>query len=121
MTRVLKLALTLSVLAAAGSISAAAFAEHDAFPATGASWRATAERLDPVAFQRLVIGMPKRQIYHILGAPHFNEGFGTRHWNYWYVSPRGESCQLRIDFDRDKRIQALAWSSEGCQSAASAR
>jgi OmpA-OmpF porin, OOP family len=91
-----------------------ALAERPHFPDTGDSWRENAMVLDSVKVQGLAVGMSKRQIYRILGAPHFDEGLGADVWNYWFIDAAKANCQLRIDFDDAARIKKVEWNAEAC-------
>lgn len=68
----------------------------------------------------LQLGQHKDQVRQILGNPHFNEGvFAPKVWNYalgLQVQQNGayENCRLRIDFDKNDRVQALTWKDQIC-------
>ncbi|AHG62890.1 OmpA family protein [Advenella mimigardefordensis] len=69
-------------------------------------------------------GMTRDQIYHLLGRPHFNEGFGTREWDYLMHFPGtgpGDNgvtrCQFKILFDAKKLVRNLYWKPVDNQSA----
>lgn len=65
-------------------------------------------------------GMSKRQLYKVLGAPHFNEGmWGVREWNYLFnfrSSPNGDyfTCQFQVHFDDKGIAQAGYWKPQAC-------
>ena len=65
-------------------------------------------------------GMSKRQLYALLGTPHFNEGmWGVREWNYLFnfrSQPNGDyfSCQFQVHFDRDGIAQESYWKPQSC-------
>ena len=60
-------------------------------------------------------GMTKDQLYHLLGRPHFQEGFfGVREWDYlfhFHTSENGENkvttCQFKVLFDKHSRAQSF--------------
>ncbi|MFT4247098.1 MAG: OmpA family protein [Pseudomonas sp.] len=66
-------------------------------------------------------GMSKKQIYELLGTPHFDEGlWGVRQWNYLFnlrpsVGAEPVQCQLRIVFDEHGRAQSQAWKPASCR------
>ncbi|KAF1685434.1 hypothetical protein B1992_11865 [Pseudoxanthomonas broegbernensis] len=67
-------------------------------------------------------GMSKRQLYGLLGTPHFGEGmWGVRQWNYLFNFRRSAAgqehftCQLRVDFDREQRATGYHWKPEACR------
>ncbi len=65
-------------------------------------------------------GMSKRQLYGLLGTPHFNEGmWGVREWNYLFnfrSQPNGDyfSCQFQVHFDRNGIAQESYWKPQSC-------
>ena len=65
-------------------------------------------------------GMSKRQLYALLGTPHFGEGmWGVREWNYLFnfrSSPGGDyfTCQFKVDFDSKGIAQAAHWKPQAC-------
>lgn len=67
-------------------------------------------------------GMNKDQIRHLIGHPHFNEGFGflnVREWDYVFnYRERGEHkiCQYKILFDKNMNAQTFLWYPNACNS-----
>lgn len=62
-------------------------------------------------------GVTRDQLYHLLGRPHFKEGFGTREWDYLFhfQTPEGKkTCQFKVLFDKDKIARNFHWLPEGC-------
>jgi outer membrane protein OmpA-like peptidoglycan-associated protein len=65
-------------------------------------------------------GMSKRQLYTLLGAPHFGEGmWGVREWNYLFnfrSTPGGDyfTCQFQVHFDSKGIAQAGYWKPQAC-------
>ncbi|RZT99205.1 Beta-barrel assembly machine subunit BamE [Advenella incenata] len=69
-------------------------------------------------------GMTRDQLYHLLGRPHFNEGFGSNEWDYLMHFPgagQGENdvtrCQFKILFDADHLARNMYWKPVGDQGA----
>lgn len=65
-------------------------------------------------------GMSKRQLYTLLGTPHFGEGmWGVREWNYLFnfrSAPGGDyfTCQFQVHFDNKGIAQAGYWKPQAC-------
>lgn len=63
-------------------------------------------------------GMNKKQIYNLLGRPHFHEGlYGVREWDYIFnfnENGNHKICQFKILFDEDMNAQTLLWKPENC-------
>lgn len=65
-------------------------------------------------------GMSKRQLYTLLGTPHFAEGmWGVREWNYLFnfrSAPGGDyfTCQFQVHFDNKGIAQAGYWKPQAC-------
>lgn len=65
-------------------------------------------------------GMSKRQLYALLGTPHFGEGmWGVHEWNYLFnfrSTPGGDyfTCQFKVDFDGKGIAQAAHWKPQAC-------
>ena len=64
----------------------------------------------------ILAGMTRDQLYHLLGRPHFNEGFGAREWDYLMHFPgAGQDgtnvtrCQFKILFDTEHLVRNLYW------------
>lgn len=65
-------------------------------------------------------GVTRDQLYHLLGRPHFKEGFGTREWDYLFHfnTPQGKkTCQFKVLFDKDKTARNFHWAPEDCMNA----
>ncbi|MGO1765830.1 cell envelope biogenesis protein OmpA [Advenella sp. S44] len=66
-------------------------------------------------------GMTKDQLYHLLGRPHFQEGFfGVREWDYlfhFHTANNGTNgvatCQFKVLFDKYHRAQSFFMRSVG--------
>ncbi|MET4617233.1 OOP family OmpA-OmpF porin [Stenotrophomonas sp. 2619] len=65
-------------------------------------------------------GMTKRQLYTLLGTPHFGEGmWGVHEWNYLFnfrSNPDGDyfNCQFQVHFDAKGVAQAGYWKPQAC-------
>lgn len=62
-------------------------------------------------------GVTKEQLYHLLGRPHFSEGFAPKAWNYLFHfrTPDGVvTCQYQVKFDDEKRGQSFHWAPASC-------
>lgn len=65
-------------------------------------------------------GMSKRQLYALLGTPHFGEGmWGVREWNYLFnfrSSPGGDyfTCQFKVEFYGKGVAHAAHWKPQAC-------
>ena len=68
----------------------------------------------------VVPGLSKKQVYPLLGVPHFNEGlFGVRRWNYVFHFYTGAgdaqiTCQYQIRFDRRSRVEGTWFREQQC-------
>lgn len=65
-------------------------------------------------------GMNKRQLYALLGTPHFGEGmWGVREWNYVFnlrpaIATAPLQCQFQIQFDGAGVAVGHAWQPASC-------
>jgi len=62
-------------------------------------------------------GVTKEQLYHLLGRPHFSEGFSPKAWNYLFHFRTADgivTCQYQVQFDEDKRGQSFHWAPTSC-------
>ena len=79
---------------------------------------------DPAKLALVKPGMTKDQLYHLLGRPHFLEGFFfVREWDYLFrlQTPAGDkACQYKILFDKDVLAQQFLWREKDCEEAARA-
>lgn len=75
---------------------------------------------DVADLRRFAPGMSKRQLYTLLGTPHFNEGmWGVREWNYLFNFRTAQgaeyfTCQFQVRFDSKGIAQAGYWKPESC-------
>ncbi|MDO5653949.1 MAG: outer membrane protein assembly factor BamE [Brachymonas sp.] len=73
---------------------------------------------DKDALQQLRPGLSRDQIYHLLGRPHFAEGFRVREWDYVLyfgkASAERKTCQLKVLFDKDLKAQSYHWLPTDC-------
>ena len=63
-------------------------------------------------------GVSKEQLYHLLGRPHFREGYaGVREWDYIFRFRSGDAvstCQYKVIFDRDYLGRSFHWQPQEC-------
>lgn len=75
---------------------------------------------DIADLRRFAPGMSKRQLYTLLGTPHFNEGmWGVREWNYLFNFRTAQgaeyfTCQFQVRFDSKGIAQGGYWKPESC-------
>jgi len=75
---------------------------------------------DVADLRRFAPGMSKRQLYALLGTPHFNEGmWGVRRWNYLFNFRTAQgaeyfTCQFQVQFDGKGIAQAGHWKPQAC-------
>ena len=107
---------------AAGELPAADTTAGEAvsFPQPGKASLKEGVFADPADLRRFAPGMSKRQLYALLGTPHFNEGmWGVREWNYLFnfrTPQRGEyfTCQFQVRFDSKGIAQGGYWKPQSC-------
>jgi OOP family OmpA-OmpF porin len=63
-------------------------------------------------------GVGKEQLYHLLGRPHFREGYaGVREWDYLFHFRRDGSvttCQYKVIFDQNYLARSFYWQPQTC-------
>lgn len=102
-----------------GTVVASSPSGSNTFPDPGRANPKGGTYMDLDELRQYGEGMTKRQLYSLLGTPHFNEGFfRVREWNYLFnVRPApGQSpvqCQMQIHFDKDVAV-GHAWSPATC-------
>ncbi len=75
---------------------------------------------DVADLRRFAPGMSKRQLYALLGTPHFNEGmWGVRQWNYLFNFRTAQgaeyfTCQFQVQFDGKGIAQSGHWKPQAC-------
>ena len=75
---------------------------------------------DVADLRRFAPGMSKRQLYSLLGTPHFNEGmWGVREWNYLFNFRTAQgaeyfTCQFQVRFDSKGIAQGGYWKPASC-------
>lgn len=88
----------------------ATFSHDGTHPGAWANWE---------AIRAVKTGLSKKQIYQLIGHPHFGEGFfGVREWDYLFnYSENGlqKQCHLKVLFDNDMIAQTLLWQPHHCQ------
>ncbi|WP_249404418.1 OmpA family protein [Stenotrophomonas sp. CFBP 13724] len=94
--------------------------EAVSFPEPGKASLKEGVFADPADLRRFAPGMSKRQLYALLGTPHFNEGmWGVREWNYllnFRTPQRSEyfTCQFQVRFDGKGVAQGGYWKPQSC-------
>lgn len=109
MAAVLGLVLGMGLLAACRSHAPAADRPADTtavqFPEASKASLKEGIYPDVADLRRFAPGMSKRQLYTLLGTPHFNEGmWGVREWNYLFNFRTAQgaeyfTCQFQVRFD----------------------
>lgn len=90
------------------------------FPEASKAWLKEGTYPDVADLRRFAPGMSKRQLYTLLGTPHFNEGmWGVREWNYLFNFRTAQgaeyfTCQFQVRFDSKGIAQAGYWKPESC-------
>ena len=73
---------------------------------------------DPRQLAMVQAGMTKDQLHHLLGRPHFLEGFAwVREWDYLFhlkTASGEQACQYKVLFDRDMTARSFHWRSPAC-------
>ncbi len=62
--------------------------------------------------------MTRDQVYHLVGVPHFSEGFQVHEWDYLFhfnTAQGIESCQMKVFFDKNKTVQSIFWKAVGTE------
>jgi outer membrane protein assembly factor BamE (lipoprotein component of BamABCDE complex) len=91
------------------------------FPAASHATRREGLFLPPEMPRLLTPAMTQKQVYALLGVPHFHEGlFGERRWNYILNFYTGSgtayrTCRLQLRWDRRMRLEGVTWSAEECR------
>ncbi|KAF1016809.1 MAG: Outer membrane protein A [Stenotrophomonas maltophilia] len=125
---VLGLALAAAALAACRSTAPAADmpagtpseAASVHFPDAGKVYFKEGTYPDVANLRRFAPGMSKRQLYALLGTPHFSEGmWGVREWNYLFNFRTAQgtqyfSCQFQVQFDKKGIAQGGYWKPASC-------
>jgi OmpA-OmpF porin, OOP family len=124
LTATLGLVLTAGLLAACRSHAPAAEGPPEAtavhFPEASKASLKEGIYPDVADLRRFAPGMSKRQLYTLLGTPHFNEGmWGVREWNYLFNFRTAQgaeyfTCQFQVRFDSKGIAQAGYWKPESC-------
>lgn len=66
-------------------------------------------------------GMTKKQLYRLIGRPHFDEINGAREWDFIfkfreYVNGPVKVCQYKVTFDHNRVAQGFYWLPHDCES-----
>ncbi|WMJ69485.1 OmpA family protein [Stenotrophomonas sp. 24(2023)] len=90
------------------------------FPDPGKAYFKEGTYPDVSDLRRFAPGMNKRQLYDLLGTPHFSEGmWGVRTWNYLFNFRTAQgtqyfSCQFQVQFDKKGVAQGGYWKPASC-------
>lgn len=112
--------LLFSACASSGATRATAAADTPDFPDPARASMKEGMFVDLDNLRLFARGMSKRQLYTLLGTPHFNEGmWGVREWNYLFnfrSTPNGDyfTCQFQVHFDNKGIAQAGYWKPQAC-------
>ena len=122
--KILKTVMFISVMGAAltahANTQSAATAVAIEFPEVKASYLKQVQRYELSSVVNLGKGLDKDQVRRLLGNPQFNEGiFINKQWNYVLDlhipnTDNYQRCQLRIDFDKHKKIAQWYWKESSC-------
>lgn len=91
------------------------------FPAPTHSWIPEGAYVNREDLRRVNLGMSKKQVYGLIGKPHFEEGlFNVTEWNYIFKLEKTKAkpmiCQFQLGFGEDMRVDRLTWKHEACKS-----
>lgn len=63
-------------------------------------------------------GMSKRQLYHLIGRPHFQEMSGALEWDYMMHFKKADNtlktCRYKVVFNKEKIAKHFFWQPENC-------
>lgn len=63
-------------------------------------------------------GVSKKQLYQLIGRPHFHEVNGAREWDYIMkfrnLDDSVRTCQYKVIFDKDKIARSFFWKPADC-------
>jgi outer membrane protein assembly factor BamE len=111
---------TTTALAGVLSLSGCLFypPSNGSFPDPDRAWTKDGSYPNMDNLRTVAAGQTKRQVYQLIGPPHFNEPvFHVREWNYLFHLRQGDSamvCQFQIRFDSDSRVTATRWRDQAC-------
>ena len=88
------------------------------FPEQSTSYLKQVPRYEMQKIGLLDVGLNKSQIRHILGNPHFKEGFFAKQWNY-IVDIKNENgsykrCEVQFEFEKSI-AQQMKWKDGVCR------
>lgn len=80
---------------------------------------------NPDSLRLVAAGVSKDQLYHLLGRPHFREGYaGVREWDYLFHFRRDGgvvTCQYKVVFDEHYLARSFYWLPQDCGDALNER
>ena len=121
-----KIYLLAAWLLASLSLAAPVQAAQDdvVFPSIDSAWVSKGVFPNVGSLSQVNMDMTPAQVRHLIGTPHFNEGFGLGNWNYIFNfrTSTGEvvTCQYQVQFT-DRRTSGLFWNTSECESYARAK
>jgi len=90
------------------------------FPALDSKYYDGGKFVEPEAVLRIREGQGKDQVRHLLGDPHYSEGFfGVREWDYVFNLYREDgndyiTCQYKVIYDEDMALDNTYWRDQQC-------
>lgn len=91
------------------------------FPVVREAWRKEGVMPTSESLAKIKPNLNKDRVYALLGAPHFNEGFGAvKEWDYIFrfnnvvQNNDDEFCQFKIIFNPEMRVQDTYWKPAEC-------
>ena len=92
----------------------------DGWPALDDKWYDGGKFVEPNDILRIRENQSKDQVRHLLGDPHFSEGFfGVREWDYVFNLYTGEgndyiTCQYKVIYDDEMALENTYWRDQQC-------
>lgn len=81
------------------------------FPEESKAWQKQGKLVVKNEVANIAIGTTKEEIYQLIGAPHFQEGFNAREWDYILkfsdTNQNIETCRYKVIFGDDYQGKML--------------
>lgn len=109
-----------------GALTASATADNLVYPEQSKTWQTAGVSVDPSDIAKIKVGTTKDEIYHLIGAPHYSEGFNAREWDYTLKfhdqNHKVETCRYKILFNNysgrllgdTMQVKETHWQPESC-------